>query len=164
MFKMILACDEMGGIGNLNGLPWHCPQDLEHFKDLTRGSTVLMGYNTFKSLPTFPAGLPNRRNLVICRDPNDVEHCDDSQVRFITWDEVWELWDEGVDLWVIGGAATYDKLTNFCEVLWITFIDGIYETDASVCIPMLIGNKKPMERRQLADNAVAVRYVELGAV
>lgn len=161
MFKMILAADRAGGIGLNNGLPWDCPEDLEHFKDLTTGGTLIMGYNTYRSLPTYPKGLPNRKNLVIVRAASDPEFAPEG-VRFITMDDVYELYELDSDAWIIGGKNTYEELAKFCDVLWLTLIDGEYGADTSVCIPMLIGNKQSSEVKQLSDNAVAIRYVNYG--
>lgn len=162
MFKMILAADRAGNIGLNNGLPWNCPEDLKHFKELTMGGTLIMGYNTYRSLPTYPKGLPNRKNLVIVRAPSDAAFAPEG-VRFITMDDVYELFELDQDAWIIGGKNTYELLANFCDVLWLTLIDGEHEADTSVCLPLLIGNKQSVERRKLSETAVAVRYVNYGA-
>jgi len=47
-----------------NSLPWKCNQDMEHFKNLTLDSIVVMGRTTFESLP-FKKGLPRRTNIII---------------------------------------------------------------------------------------------------
>lgn len=63
--KMILALDQDNAIGWEDGrLPWKLPEDMKRFKELTTGSTVLMGFKTFASLNR-PAGLPNRHNAVL---------------------------------------------------------------------------------------------------
>ena len=54
-----------GTIGRDNGLPWHIPADLRHFKALTIGKAMVMGRKTFES---FPAPLPGRRHIVLTRD------------------------------------------------------------------------------------------------
>jgi dihydrofolate reductase len=62
--KLIIACDPKGGIGYENKLPWsHIEGDLPRFKALTTGKTIVMGRNTYESLPIRP--LPNRLNVVI---------------------------------------------------------------------------------------------------
>jgi dihydrofolate reductase len=50
--KLIVACDPKGGIGYNNKLPWSNIQgDLPRFKNLTQGQVVVMGRNTWDSLP-----------------------------------------------------------------------------------------------------------------
>ena len=51
MIKMILATDANGGLGFKNSLPWYIPEDLQYFKSVTDGQTVVMGRKTFESLP-----------------------------------------------------------------------------------------------------------------
>ena len=62
--KLIIACDPKGGIGYENKLPWSKIEgDLPRFKALTTGKVVIMGRNTYESLPVKP--LPNRINVVV---------------------------------------------------------------------------------------------------
>ena len=63
MISIIVAIAENYAIGKKGDLLCHMPADLKHFKEITSGSTVLMGERTFFSLPKHP--LPNRRNIVL---------------------------------------------------------------------------------------------------
>jgi len=64
--KLIVACDPKGGIGYNNKLPWSKIEgDLPRFKELTNGGVVVMGRNTWESLPFKP--LPNRINFIVTR-------------------------------------------------------------------------------------------------
>jgi dihydrofolate reductase len=60
--KLIVARDENGAIGSNNKLPWKLSADLKYFQKMTTGNIVIMGHNTYKSLPYV---LPNRINIVI---------------------------------------------------------------------------------------------------
>ncbi len=64
---LIVAIDAQRGIGIDNKLPWHLPEDLAHFKRLTSGHPIIMGRKTFDSIGR---ALPNRRNIVITRNPD----------------------------------------------------------------------------------------------
>ena len=64
----ILAMTEDRVIGRDNELAWHIPEDLAHFKNLTLGQVVIMGRNTFFSLPEKFRPLPGRRNVVLTRE------------------------------------------------------------------------------------------------
>jgi dihydrofolate reductase len=66
MLNLIVAIAENNAIGRAGDLLCHLPNDLKHFKEITMGATVVMGKNTFFSLPRRP--LPNRRNIVLTRD------------------------------------------------------------------------------------------------
>lgn len=63
---LIVALDAQRGIGIDNKLPWHLPEDLAHFKRLTSGHPIIMGRKTFDSIGR---PLPNRRNIVVTRNP-----------------------------------------------------------------------------------------------
>ena len=64
---LVVAIDEKRGIGIDNKLPWHLPEDLAHFKRTTMGHPIIMGRKTFDSIGR---PLPNRRNIVITRNPD----------------------------------------------------------------------------------------------
>lgn len=69
MINMILAADIGNAVGFSDGrLPWHLPADMARFKELTTGHTVVMGRTTYQTLKR-PNGLPNRRNIVLTRQP-----------------------------------------------------------------------------------------------
>ena len=66
-FSLVVAHDLGRLIGRDGDLPWRLPNDLQYFKRLTLGQTVLMGRRTWESLPKRP--LPGRENWVLSRDP-----------------------------------------------------------------------------------------------
>lgn len=70
-FSIIAACDCMMGIGKNNRLPWKIPKELDFFKKTTtsiyRDNYVIMGYNTWKSIPREFKPLTNRKNIVLTR-------------------------------------------------------------------------------------------------
>ena len=65
--QLIYARAANGVIGKDNTMPWHLPEDMAHFKDLTRGSAVIMGRKTWDSLPARFRPLPGRTNIVVTR-------------------------------------------------------------------------------------------------
>jgi dihydrofolate reductase len=65
-FKAIAAMSENRVIGSGNTIPWHLPEDFKWFKQMTTGHIAVMGRKTFESLPAL---LPNRRKLVLTRQP-----------------------------------------------------------------------------------------------
>lgn len=64
---IIVAADLRNGIGIRNTLPWHLSDDLKRFKAITSENVVIMGRNTWFSLPKRP--LPNRQNVVLTLEP-----------------------------------------------------------------------------------------------
>ena len=65
---LVAAVAQNGVIGRGQGMPWHLPEDLRRFRELTMGAPVLMGRTTWDSLPPRYRPLPGRRNLVLTRD------------------------------------------------------------------------------------------------
>ena len=63
--NIIVAISQNGVIGNKNTIPWYLPEDLKQFKAMTMNSVIIMGRNTWESLPKKP--LPGRINIVISR-------------------------------------------------------------------------------------------------
>lgn len=128
MLKAILAIDRDGAIGWKDGrLPWHLPEDLKRFKALTMGHTVVMGYNTFKSLNR-PFGLPGRSNVVLTSRPEQefeegvcVIRSIEDLTQVVGYDQL-----SGRETWVIGGAQLYDALidNDYLDELWITLVDA----------------------------------------
>lgn len=104
--KLILACDPKGGIGYQNKLPWDKLQgDLPRFKALTSGQPIVMGRNTWDSLPKKP--LPNRYNYVVTSTNYGLI----SSGEFITLEVLLGMKPElRNNIWLIGGA----KLVNSC--------------------------------------------------
>ena len=68
MFDIIVATDNKNGIGKNNSLPWKLSNDFRHFRHLTLHSYIIMGHNTWNSLPKKP--LPNRTNIIISSTKN----------------------------------------------------------------------------------------------
>ena len=94
--KAIIAVNNLGFIGKGNTLLWHNKEDLRHFKRLTEGGRLLVGYNTFSELPN----LPNREVILDFRYMNRID------------------WD-----WCIGGKKTYEKYCHKFTELHISHID-----------------------------------------
>ena len=66
LIRLVVAYTDNRVIGRDNGMPWHLPGDLAHFKRTTLGHPIIMGRKTWQSLGR---ALPGRRNLVVSRSP-----------------------------------------------------------------------------------------------
>lgn len=121
MIGLIWAQDPLRVIGRNGTMPWHIPEDLKHFREITAGSTVLMGRRTWESLPSRFRPLPNRRNVVLSHTPQDgVETFDDLEKA---------LADISGDVWVMGGAAVYTAALPFAKRIEVTEIQERFEGD-----------------------------------
>ena len=115
-------------IGNQNELPWHFPEDLQNFKRLTMGKTVVMGRKTYDSIiARLKKPLPGRKNVVITRQ-KDLVFPHDVLVFNSLDDVIAQLKDE--DLYIIGGGQIYELALPLAKQLYITHIAGNYSGDA----------------------------------
>jgi dihydrofolate reductase len=121
--KLIVACDTKGGIGYKNKLPWTKIQgDLPRFKELTDGKIIVMGRNTYESLPTKP--LPNRINIVISSKeiPN--------VTVYSTLPETDTL--ELHDAYLIGGAQLINTSWHLIDEVYLTRTFIEYKCDCYI--------------------------------
>ena len=120
---IIVATDQQGGIGIDNTLPWKLPEDMAHFKRLTTGHPVIMGRKTFDSIGR---PLPNRRNIVITRNP-DWRH---EGVEAVPSVEAAITLLDGDQGYVIGGAEIYKQSLPLTQRLITTEIGQTCDCDA----------------------------------
>jgi dihydrofolate reductase len=122
--QLIVAADPTGGIGYKNKLPWTNIQgDLPRFKNLTTGKTIVMGRNTWESLPKKP--LPNRLNLVVTK--SNLDSFDNTiQIRDI------EELNKYDDLYLIGGASLIQSLFDRVNKVYLTVTFAKYLCDTHI--------------------------------
>ena len=114
IISLICALDDNGGIGLEGRLPWpHNPSDLAWFKDVTMGKVVIVGHNTYKTLPP----LPGRTIRILEREEEPVH-----VIASLALAEV----EEAV---VIGGAKTYRQWLMYVDRFYISRIRGKFESD-----------------------------------
>ena len=116
MIIMIYACDKNNAIGKDGDLPWRQSTDLQHFKSITSGGTIVMGRKTWESLP---GKLPNRRHIVLTRGLR-------TDVETATFEEIMEM-AKSQDLFVIGGGEIYELFLPHAELIHRTIIHCIVE-------------------------------------
>ena len=112
MIIFIYACDLNGAIGKDGDLPWRQSSDLQHFKRITLGGTIVMGRKTWESLP---GKLPGRRNIVMSRSIRD-------DIEQMNYDEVISL-SEQHEVFIIGGGEIYNLFIDDVKELHRTLID-----------------------------------------
>ena len=117
MITIIAAVARNRAIGYENKLLYWLPNDLKRFKQLTTGHTILMGLNTYKSLPK--GALPNRRNCVLTRSTRSLPGCE----CFKTWDEFIGTCTPDEEVYIIGGASIYRQFIDKADRLCLTEID-----------------------------------------
>lgn len=129
---LIVAAARNHVIGCNNQLPWHLPQDLQHFKSITMGKPIIMGRKTFESIGR---PLPGRTNIVITRQAAwaapgvQVAH---SLASALTLVQGLQPADEqqNDEVMVIGGAEIYGHALPLATKVYLTRIAADIEGDA----------------------------------
>ena len=127
-YSIIAAVGKNLELGKNNDLIWNIPEDLKFFKEVTNGHKVIMGRNTFESLPRM---LPNRKHIVFSsRDdfPSEVEVYKNLQDLLLKYK------DSDEEIFIIGGGSIYSLFLEYCDKLYLTEIDE-EDKNASVYFP-----------------------------
>ena len=125
MLAIIAAIDSNNGIGKDNKLLVHIKEDLQRFKQLTENNIIIMGYNTWESLPNKP--LPNRINYVLTN--KNVELNGANIIHSI--DDIFKIEKENPNkiTFIIGGGSLYKQMINYVDELYITKIMETFNAD-----------------------------------
>ncbi len=121
---LIAALAKNRVIGIENRLPWRLPDDLQHFKHMTLGHSIVMGRKTWESLPGV---LPDRRHIVITRDTG---YQSDGAEIVHSIEEAVELVPETEPVFVVGGANLYTQLLDRADRMELTLVNAEPEGDA----------------------------------
>jgi dihydrofolate reductase len=118
--SLVAAIARGGVIGDGTSIPWHIPEDLAFFRDLTIGHPVVMGRRTWDSLPERFRPLPGRRNIVVTR--NETWTADGAE-RAGSLAEALRLADGAAEVFVIGGAEIFTAALPVADRLVLTEIE-----------------------------------------
>ena len=160
ILSLISAIGKNNELGKDNMLLWDLPRDMKHFRETTRGHTVIMGRKTFESIGQ---PLPKRRNIVITRDTTymkegvEVANSLEEALRLASLEQGknFEENQEEVDVFVIGGAEIYKQAIEKANRLYITRVDGEFDADTyfpTIDIDIWKENKKEHFDRDNENN------------
>ncbi len=137
-FSIIAAIDQQMGIGKNGTLPWHLPEDLKYFNNVTKKTepdkenAVIMGRRTWESLPEKFRPLPDRINAVISSNselelPDGVLHFDSLDAALTAMSTSSKI-DQ---IFVIGGAKLYEEAVLHPELerIYLTRIESTFDCD-----------------------------------
>jgi dihydrofolate reductase len=130
-FSIIVAKDEYNGIGKNNTLPWDIPDDLKYFKKTTEHTTVIMGSNTYFSIPEKYRPLKNRENIVLTTNQDKKETIEnEGGIVYSSIKDVIKNYSNK-DCFIIGGASIYEQFINKISInnYYFTEIKGCYYCD-----------------------------------
>ena len=125
IISLIVAAATNNAIGKDGKLPWHLPNDMKHFKNITWGMPIVMGRKTFESLGK---ALPGRKNIVISRQPGwkadsviIVKNIEDA--LFVVKEA------DAREVMVIGGGEIYKTIFPKARRIYLTRIEAEPESD-----------------------------------
>lgn len=140
---LIGAIGKNGELGNNNKLIWYIPDDMKFFKNTTINHTVVMGYNTFISLPKL---LVDRKHIVLTH--KDIK-LPKGVIVFNNKESVLNYAkNNNEDIFIIGGASVYKQFINDADKMILTEIDA--ESKADTYFPKF--DKNEWNREIIAEN------------
>ncbi len=150
---LIAAVAKNRVIGKDNGLLWHLPEDMRHFRETTRGKPVIMGRKTWESLPDAFRPLPGRQNIVISRNP---AYAAAGASLAHSLGAALELAGDAAEVCLIGGAELYRQAIASADLLYLTEIDRDYDGD--VIFPEVSGEEWEEVSRRAGSESSAPAY------
>ena len=142
-------------IGRDNGIPWHIPEDMKHFREVTAGSTVVMGRRTWDSLPPRFRPLPGRRNIVITRDAQWQEA---GAERVGSLDEAIARCADVDVAWVTGGSEIFRLAIPRADLAVVTEIDADFDGNTHAP-PLGPGWRETARERHVSAKGLAFSFV-----
>jgi dihydrofolate reductase len=145
--EAIYAVDLKGGLSKDGKIPWKSKKDLTFFANKTMYNVVIMGKNTYFSLPEKYRPLKNRLNIVLTSNPdvykNTEEKIKNNNLVFTDYDKIYNALiserekivkshpylHSNFKIFFIGGKTIYEKFIPLCNKVWVTKIKKDYDCD-----------------------------------
>lgn len=150
--SMIAAIGKNNELGKNNDLIWHLDGDLPFFKKVTMGKPVIMGRNTFFSLPK---ALPGRQNIVLTFPPLFEAP---GVTAVLTPEEALALVQDAEEAFIIGGASVYKLFLPMADRLYLTEAEAEDDT-ADVYFPEF--DKSEWTRTVIDEGGTDIPYVHV---
>ena len=143
-FNLIVAFCKNFGIGYQNKIPWHIREDLVHFQELTKDSLVVMGRETYFSIPEQHRPLKDRVNVILTNNPVKRERERERErecagnLIFLNFEQLQDYWvckgDQSI--YIIGGESIYKQFSDLpFHKVYVTYIDKDYQCDKHFMFP-----------------------------
>jgi len=152
--SIIVCIAENRGIGKNNQLLFEIPDDLKHFKKITMGHPIIMGYNTYKSIGR---PLPGRLNIVLSPRIIGIEGCIVCQNIQSAIQKAGEADKE--EIFFIGGGMVYKQAIEFADRLYLTVVDA--QPEADTFFPDYSEFKRVVSNEPSEYNGLKISYLIL---
>jgi dihydrofolate reductase len=129
VMSIIVAASTNNVIGVGGKMPWHLPEDLRHFRELTMGKPIIMGRLTHESIGR---ALPGRLNIVVSRQPG---YCAAGCAVVASPIAAANAAADAGEIMVIGGGRIYREFMPLTDRIYLTRIHT--HADGDVFFPVL---------------------------
>jgi dihydrofolate reductase len=123
VISLLVAMGKNRVIGAKNAIPWHLPNELKLFKNLTMGHHIVMGRKTYESIKRL---LPGRTTVIVTRQNNYVVP---GAIVTHSIDEALEACRGDDEIFVIGGADLFRDTLPIADRIYLTVVDAEPEGD-----------------------------------
>lgn len=155
MISVIVAVGKNREIGKKNQLLFDIPEDMQRFKEVTKGHSVVMGDKTFESIGK---PLPNRKNIVVTLDKNyKAPGC---ETRYSLDEVLQEAKESDEEIFIIGGGQIYKLSLPHAQKLYITEVEAEVP-DADTYFPDYSDFKKVIYEKDSSDDNYKYKFLEL---
>ncbi len=123
MISIIAAVGKNYELGKNNNLIWHLKEDLINFKKMTMGKKIVMGANTYKSLPK---NLEGREYIVLSKSLKDIKN----GILFTEFAKLLDYLNSlDEEVMIIGGASIYQQFLPFADKIYLTEVAAVAPAD-----------------------------------
>ncbi len=154
-YSIIAAVADNFAIGNNQKIPWHISEDFKLFKERTLNNVIIMGKNTWDSLPIKP--LPNRINIVLNTEQIELNDAIVATSLDEAFNEASKYTDK--EIFVIGGAFVYNQTIEDATYLYISHVKGNFE--GNVFFPQFDKNKYKIIEEKEYDKFIFKKYEKI---
>lgn len=129
IISLVVACADNNVIGIKNAMPWHIPEDFQHFKAVTLGKPCIMGRKTFESiLAQLGKPLPGRVNIIVSR--RNYQHAGALTCKDLN-EAIEQARKTGTEeICIIGGAQIYEQALPLADKIHLTRVHQSPDGDA----------------------------------
>ena len=151
---LIAAVDQNLAIGKNGGIPWDIKEDLKFFREKTQNSAIIMGRATFDSIGR---PLPNRKNIVMTRSPQDREGVKEVTSVEDAIDEA-KIFSKTIN--IIGGEYIYKEIMPIATKLIITEVGLDIDSPDAYFPEWSTEEWKEVSRKDSSENDIKFSFVE----